>query len=140
MASVFTRIINGELPARRVWQDEQCIAFLSNRPLKPGHTLVVPRAEIDHWLDLPPDLLHHLSSVAQSIGKAIQQGFRPTKVGLMLAGLEVAHVHWHVVPIESVHDLDFANQNANPSEESMDQAAQTIRTALRALGFQQVTE
>ena len=140
MPSVFTRIITGELPARRVWQDERCVAFLSNRPLKPGHTLVVPRAEVDHWLDLPPELLHHLASVAQSIGKAVQHGFRPTKVGLMLAGLEVPHVHFHVVPINTVHDLDFANQDPDPSDQALDQAAQTIREALRSLGYRQVTQ
>jgi histidine triad (HIT) family protein len=138
MASVFTRIIQGELPARMVWQDERCVAFLSNRPLQPGHTLVVPRQEVDHWLDLEPEMASHLMVVAQALGKALQRRFRPAKVGLMIAGLEVPHVHLHVVPMNSVHDLDFANQDPNPAPEAMDRAAETIRTSLRALGYKQV--
>lgn len=133
MATVFTRIIDGELPARFVWQDERCVAFLANRPLKPGHTLVVPRAEINHWLDLDRDLLDHLIGVAQVIGKALQRGFQPAKVGMMLAGLEVPHVHIHLVPITAEQDLDFANQDPNPSEKAMDKAAETIRRNLQAV-------
>ena len=131
MASVFTRIIAGELPARFVWQDEQCVAFLSNRPLKPGHTLVVPRREVDHWLDLEPDLLAHLTRVAQVLGRALQRGFQPAKVGLMLAGLEVPHIHFHLVPITSERDLDFANQDASPSNQGLDEAAAVIRRFLQ---------
>lgn len=140
MASVFTRIIAGELPARFVWKDDRCVAFLSIHPLRPGHTLVVPRQEIDHWLDLPPELLTHVTLVAQKIGRAIDRAFRPAKVGLMLAGLEVPHVHFHVVPIDTVHDLDFARQDLNPRPEDLDRAAAEIRAALRALGFSEVAE
>jgi len=111
LATIFSRIIAGELPARFVWQDERCVAFLANRPLQPGHTLVVPRAEVDHWLDLEPELLAHLAGVAQVLGRALQRGFHPAKVGMMLAGLEVPHVHIHLVPITSERDLDFANQD-----------------------------
>ncbi len=131
MPSVFTRIIAGELPAHFVWKDERCVAFLSINPLKPGHTLVVPREEIDHWLDLPADLLAHLMSVAQEIGQAIQSGFRPVKVGVMLAGLEVPHVHVHLVPIRGLRDLDFANAERNPRPEDLQHAAETLRSALR---------
>jgi histidine triad (HIT) family protein len=134
MASVFTRIIQGELPARFVWQDDRCVAFLAAHPLKPGHTLVVPRAEIDHWLDLEPDLARHLTTVAQSVGKALQHGFEPVKVGMMIVGLEVPHVHIHLVPIDSVRDMDFDRQNRNPDPAMMDQAAETIRASLRAAG------
>lgn len=140
MASVFTRIIAGELPARFVWKDDRCVAFLSIHPLRPGHTLVVPRQEIDHWLDLPPELLTHVTLVAQKIGRAIDRAFRPAKVGLMLAGLEVPHVHFHVVPIDTVHDLDFARQDLNPRPEDLDRAAAEVRAALRALGFSEVAE
>jgi histidine triad (HIT) family protein len=131
VASVFTRIIRGELPARFVWQDDRCVAFLSINPLKPGHTLVVPREEIDHWLDLPSELLAHLMGVAHRIGDALQKGFRPLKVGLMIAGLEVPHVHLHLVPIQSVRDLDFANADPSPRPEELDRAAATI---VRELG------
>ncbi len=135
MASVFTRIIAGELPADFVWRDEVCVAFLSIRPLRPGHTLVVPRLEIDHWLDLEPGLLTHLASIAQTIGKAQMAAFRPTRIGLLLAGLEVQHVHFHVVPIREAHDLDFGNQDPNPNPAMMTQAGDSLRQELRRLGF-----
>lgn len=134
MATVFTRIINGELPGRFVWRDERCVAFLTINPLKPGHTLVVPIAEVDHWLDLEPDLAAHLMRVAQAIGKALQRGFAPARVGLLIAGLEVPHTHLHVVPFARMADLDFANADANPDPAELDRAADTIRAALRDLG------
>ena len=140
MPTIFTMIIEGKLPARFVWKDDSCVAFLSNRPLRPGHTLVVPRAEIDHWLDLDAGLLAHLSEVAQAVGKAQMAGFKPARIGLMLAGLEVPHCHFHVVPIRGVHDLDFGNQDPNPDPEMMDEAAQTIRRELRRLGYSQVSD
>jgi len=133
--TVFSRIIGAELPAQFVWKDERSVAFLSNRPLRPGHALVVPREEIDHWLDLDPDLLAHLATVAQTIGKAQMAAFKPARIGMMLVGLEVPHVHFHVVPIRGVHDMDFGNQDPNPDPAMMDQAAKTIRTELRRLGF-----
>jgi histidine triad (HIT) family protein len=136
MPTIFTRIINGELPARFVWQDEECVAFLSNRPLRPGHTLVVPRLEIDHWLDAEPPLLSQLALTAQNIGKAQMAAFKPTRIGVLVAGLEVPHLHIHVVPIRGVHDLDFGNQDASPDEAMMDRAAESIRGELRKLGFQ----
>ena len=77
MPSVFSRIISGEFPGRFVWRDERCVAFLTINPLKPGHTLVVPIEEVDHWLDLDPDLAAHLMTVSQTIGWALQRGFNP---------------------------------------------------------------
>jgi histidine triad (HIT) family protein len=140
VATIFTRIINGELPARFVWKDESCVAFLSIRPLRPGHALVVPRAEIDHWLDLDAGLLAHLTQTAQAVGKAQMAGFKPPRIGLMLAGLEVPHCHFHVVPIRGVHDLDFGNQDPNPDPAVMEEAAQTIRRELRKLGHSEVSD
>ena len=130
MESIFTRIIRGELPARFVWQDDHCVAFLSIRPLRPGHTLVVPRQEVDHWLDVDPDVLSHLTTVAQRIGRAQMAAFKPVRIGMMIAGLEVPHLHIHVVPIRGMHDLDFANQDPNPDEAMMDAAAQAIKAEL----------
>lgn len=140
MASIFTRIIRGELPGRFVWRDERCVAFLSIAPLKPGHTLVVPRQEVDHWLDLEPGLAQHLFGVAQSVGKGIQRAFRPTKVGLVIVGLEVPHVHLHVSPIDRLSDLDFANANQSPNPGDVDRAAEKLRGALHALGYAEVAE
>ena len=140
MPTLFTQIIEGKLPARFVWKDESCVVFLSNRPLRAGHALVVPRAEIDHWLDLDAALLAHLSETAQAVGQAQMAGFKPARIGLMLAGLEVPHCHFHVVPIRGVHDLDFGNQDPNPDPAVMDEAAETIRRELRRQGYSQVSD
>lgn len=139
MATIFTQIIEGRLPARFVWKDKECVVFLSNRPLRPGHALVVPRQEVDHWIDLDPSLLGHLAETAQAIGRAQMAGFQPERIGLMLAGLEVPHCHFHVVPIRGLHDLDFGNQDPNPDPKTMDEAAETIRSELRKLGYEQVS-
>jgi histidine triad (HIT) family protein len=137
MASVFSLIIAGKVPGNFVWKDELCVAFLSNRPLRPGHSLVVPRQEIDHWLDLEPNLLAHLANTAQTIGKAQMAAFKPARIGVLLAGLEVPHVHFHVVPIERSSDLDFGNQDPNPDPAMMVEAGKSIRRELTRLGFKQ---
>lgn len=131
MPSVFTRIIQGELPARFVWKDELCVVFLSIAPLRPGHALVVPRAEVEHWIDLPPVTAAHLMQVAQTIGKAQQAAFNPARVGLMIAGFEVPHVHVHVVPIDGMQDLDFASADVQARAPALDDAATRLRAALR---------
>ncbi len=130
MATVFTKIIDGEIPATFVWKDDRCVAFMSINPLRRGHTLVVPREEIDHWIDCPDDLRDHLFAVSQTIGRGIQKAFSPTRVGLMIAGLEVPHLHVHVVPIDGVHDLDFANAAPHVEREELESAATAIRKAL----------
>ena len=139
MASIFTKIIDGELPGRFVWKDQSCVAFMTIAPLRPGHVLVVPRQEIDHWIDLEPELVQHLMAVSQTVSKAIQAGFGPMRVGLMIAGIEVPHVHLHLVPISAVHDLDFANANNDPNAEDLDAAAEIVRRELRTLGCAEVS-
>jgi histidine triad (HIT) family protein len=136
MATVFTKIIEGDLPGRFVWRDDRCVAFLSINPLRHGHALVVPIAEVDHWLDLDLDLNSHLMAVSQHIGQAQMAAFSPTRVGLMIAGLEVPHVHLHVVPIDGVHDMDFANAAREPDPAALDQAQADIVAALRAAGHE----
>jgi histidine triad (HIT) family protein len=106
------------------------VAFLTIAPLKPGHTLVVPIEEIDHWIDMPPDLAAHVFSVALRVGQAIQRTFQPAKVGLSIVGLEVRHVHLHVSPIWQVGDLNFANQQKDPAPAMMDDAMHRIRREL----------
>jgi histidine triad (HIT) family protein len=108
---------------------------MSINPLRDGHTLVVPREEIDHWLDCPGPLRDHIFEVAQKVGIAIQQAFSPTRVGLMIAGLEVPHLHIHVVPIDGVHDLDFANAAPSVERDELETAAEAIRRALRDQGL-----
>lgn len=140
MATIFTQIIEGRLPARFVWKDDQCVVFLSNRPLRPGHSLVVPRAEIDHWIDLEPPLLSHLSETARAIGQAQMAAFKPERIGMVLLGLEVPHCHFHVVPIQGMRDLDFANQDPDPPAKMMDEAADALRRELRLLGYAEVSD
>ena len=134
MPSVFTRIIAGELPGRFVWKDEHCVAFLTINPIRPGHVLVVTRDEIAHWIDLPRGLAEHLMGVSQTIARAVAVAWRPARVGLMIAGLEVPHVHLHVLPIDELDDLSFAKADPNPAPEALDEAARRIREALRAAG------
>ena len=140
MASIFTKIIAGELPGQFVWKDDDAVAFLSIAPLKPGHTLVVPRREVDHWIDLEPAQMQHLSGVAHTIGRAIQTAFRPVKVGMTILGLEVRHVHLHVVPIWSPFDLDFANADKHAKPADIAAAAATLRAELRKLGRREVSD
>lgn len=134
MTTIFTRIINGEIPGTFVWKDEHCVAFLSINPIAPGHTLVVPRLEVDHWIDLPDDIAQHLYAVSHVIGRAQQQAFVCERIGLMVAGFEVPHTHVHVIPTRSMADLSFANAARTVERDAMEQAAGAIRRELRALG------
>lgn len=134
MPSLFTRIIAGEIPGRFVWRDEQAVAFLTIAPIRPGHTLVVPVAEVDHWVDLDPDVAAHLMVVAQAVGRAQQAAFAPSRIGLIVAGLEVPHTHLHVIPIESEADLDFRRADPDPDPGALDDAAAALRAALRSGG------
>ncbi len=140
MATLFTRILGGELPGRFVWRDEHCAAFLTINPLAPGHTLVVPIAEVDHWIDLPADIAAHLWRVSQSIGQAQQEAFSPVKVAVLVVGEEVPHCHIHLVPYHELSQVNFANADPSPSPESLDQAADSLRAALRAAGHRAVTD
>jgi histidine triad (HIT) family protein len=117
-----------------VWRDPVCVVFLSINPMHPGHALDVPRAEVDHWIDLDPDVARHLFGVAQMIGRAQQRALSPRRIGMLIAGDEVPHTHLHVVPFDSVAELSFAHADPNPPTGSLDVAAAKIRAALRELG------
>ena len=134
MPSIFSRIIDGELPGRFVWRDDRVVAFLSIEPMRPGHVLVVPRDEIDHWIDLEPELAAHVFVVAQQIGRAQQLDWNPRRVGVMIVGDEVPHVHLHVVPINAASELSFATIDRSAAAEDLDDAADRIRARLRELG------
>ncbi len=140
MATLFTRIIDGEIPGRFVWRDDRAVAFLTIAPLAPGHTLVVPVEEVDHWIDLSPDLLAHVMDVARTIGRAQQEAFSPTKVGVLVVGEEVPHAHVHLVPFTGLDQLDLANADPSPDPATLDEAAARLRTALRAQGAPGVTD
>lgn len=138
MATVFTRIIDGDIPGTFVWKDDRAVAFLSINPMAPGHVLVVPRDEIDHWIDCSADLSRHLFDVAHVIGRAQQQAFGCERVGLVVAGYEVPHTHLHVIPTEGMHNLSFANAATSVSRADLEDWAERIRVCLRAAGRSEV--
>ncbi|WNG86886.1 HIT family protein [Mycobacterium sp. ITM-2016-00317] len=134
MATVFTKIINRELPGRFVYEDDDIVAFLTIQPMTQGHTLVVPRAEIDNWHDIDPAVFARVMEVSQLIGKAVCKAFDTERSGLIIAGLEVPHLHVHVFPARNLSDFGFANVDQNPSPESLDEAQAKIKAALADLG------
>lgn len=134
VTSVFTKIIDGEIPANMVWSDDQVVAFLSVNPLGAGHTLVVPRAEVDQWLDADPELLDHLTSVAHAVGDAIREVYAPPRVGLVIAGFEVPHLHVHVFPATDLASFDFANAAASVDNAEQVRHRDALRAALRKAG------
>ena len=132
MSTLFTKIINGDLPGRFVYRDDLCVAFLTIAPICPGHTLVVPRLEVDHWVDLPDELAGHLAIVARKIGAAQMSAFEAERISLIIAGLEVPHTHLHVLPITSEADIDFRKANSAVDPADLDEAARALRAALGA--------
>jgi histidine triad (HIT) family protein len=138
--SVFTRIIRGEIPGRFVWRDPEVVAFLTIAPMRPGHTLVVPVRQVDHWTDLDAGLWARICEVQLAVGKAQMEAFRPERVGTIIAGLEVPHCHVHVVPIRTEADLDFARADASPDPDAMDDAARQLRDALARAGHAEASD
>lgn len=134
MATLFSKIIAGEIPGRFVWSDPEVVAFLTIGPLTDGHTLVVPRQEVDRWTDAEPELLQKLTAVAQAIGQAQVAAFSSARAGLTIVGFEVEHLHLHVWPVNSMADYDFGTVDNNPDPARLDQNAEKIRVALRAAG------
>ena len=134
MPTIFTRIIDGELPGSFVWRDDRAVGFMSINPLAPGHVLVVPTLEVDHWIDLDTDLAGHLFDVAAVIGRAQVAAFACLRVGLIVAGYEVPHCHVHVIPTTSMRQLDFANAATGIEPAALDAAAEAIRAQLRSAG------
>ena len=139
MSTIFTRIIEGEIPCRMIWEDQVCVAFLDARPLSPGHCLVVPRVEIDHWTDLDPELAAHVTMVAQAVGRAQQAVFNPSRVGMMVAGFEVPHVHVHVFPADDMTAFDFKQAETSPDAAVLDKHLDQLRAALTEAGHHEVS-
>ena len=137
MPSVFTMIINGDLPGRFVYSDDRgedgVVAFLTIEPMTPGHTLVVPRAEVDNWQSVEPQVFNSVMAVAQRIGRAVCAAFGAERAGMIIAGLEVPHLHVHVFPAYNLTDFGFAHVDRNPTPESLDDAQAKIIAALAAL-------
>jgi histidine triad (HIT) family protein len=138
MPTVFTRIIDGEIPGTFVWRDDRCVVFMSINPLARGHALVVPIDELDHWVDGAPELVAHLFEVTRAVGLAQRAAFSPERVGVIIAGYEVPHAHIHVIPTTSMAELSFANAAATVDRDDLDAAAEAIRAELRAMARTEV--
>lgn len=135
MASIFSQIIAGEIPAHFVWQDEACVAFLVIDPITDGHTVVVPREEVEQWTVASPQLLNHLMSVAQTIGQAQQAEWDAVRVGLLAEGYEVPHLHLHVWPTQSPDDFDPHDVVHGQDQEILARNASRLRARLRDRGY-----
>jgi histidine triad (HIT) family protein len=131
MASVFTRIINGEIPCYKVAEDDNFIAFLDVRPLKPGHTLVVPKKEIDYLFDLDEKTYADLMMFTRKVAEAMKEVIDCKRIGLAVVGLEVPHAHVHLVPLDKETDLLFTNPRVSPSPEENMRIAKAINAHLK---------
>lgn len=130
VSTIFTKILDGAIPGTFVTRDELCGVFMSINPLARGHALVVPVAEVDHWVDLPVDLALHLFAVAHRVAAAQRRAFSCERVGLIIAGYEVPHTHVHVIPTTSMDQLSFANAAASVGSDELEAAAAAIRAEL----------
>nr|WP_221374289.1 HIT family protein [Actinoplanes polyasparticus] len=130
MATIFTQIINGDIPGRMIWTDDRVAAFLTIAPLTAGHTLVVPRDEIDDWTQLSPELLGHVMAVSHRVGAALKKAYEAPRVGLVIAGFEVPHAHVHVFPAWEMADFDFARVDPNVPGTRLDEDQKRILAAL----------
>lgn len=128
--TLFSKIIKGEIPSHKIAEDEQCYAFLDISPLRPGHTLVVPKREVDYFFDLTDEELAHLMSFAKRIAGAIQRMSGCRKVAAIVLGLEVNHAHLHLIPINNESDADFHGEHLKMSDEELEEVAEQIRKEL----------
>jgi histidine triad (HIT) family protein len=130
MTTIFTRIIEGQIPGTFVYRDSLCVAFLSINPLAAGHVLVVPIEEVDHWIDMSPELSAHMFAVSHRISRAISKAFPCTRVGLIIAGYEINHCHIHLIPTNTMSELNFANAAASVERNVLEAQAEKLMSEL----------
>jgi histidine triad (HIT) family protein len=130
MASIFSKIISGEIPSFTIAENDMFLAFLDVFPLRPGHVLVVPKIEVDKIFDLGDDYLHQMLLFAKPIAKAIESVIECKRCGLAVIGLEVPHAHLHIVPINTADDINFTNPKLKLNKEEMISIQQKIKAAL----------
>jgi histidine triad (HIT) family protein len=129
MSSIFSKIINGEIPCFKVAENECFLAFLDINPLQKGHVLVIPKVEVDYLFDLEDDVLADLMIFSKNVAKKIKKVFPCEKVGLTVIGLEVPHAHVHLVPMNKMNDMNFSNQKLDLSSEELKSIAESIWNA-----------
>ena len=136
MASIFTRIINREIPGHFVWEDDLCFSIMTIQPIRQGHLMVIPRQEVDHWDDVPEATATHLMAVCQKIAKAIKAVVPCRRIGVSIVGIEVPHTHIHLMPMDTTADMDFRNAR-EMSQDQLAETADSIREALLARGHRE---
>lgn len=134
MTTIFTKIIEGEIPGTFVWRDELCVGIMSINPMAAGHVLIVPIEEVDHWVDASPDLVGHLFAVTHRIADAQRRAFECERVGVIIAGYEVPHTHIHAIPTTNMGQLAFANAAASVDRDDLESWAAAIRAELGDAG------
>jgi histidine triad (HIT) family protein len=130
MATIFSKIVDGDIPAHVVAETTEFMAFLDINPLKMGHVLVIPKKEIDYIFDMDEESYFGLTLFAKIVANGIKQAFPCIKVGMAVIGLEVPHVHIHLIPMDNVSDMNFSQPKLSPTEEQLAEAAQKIKAAL----------
>jgi histidine triad (HIT) family protein len=130
MASIFTKIVRGEIPCYKIAEDENYLAFLDINPLARGHTLVIPKEEIDYLFDLDDELLASMNVFAKKVALAIDKVSDCKRVGVAVLGLEVPHAHIHLIPINGLYDIEFSRPKLKLSQEEFEEIAERIRSAL----------
>lgn len=131
MASIFTQIINGEIPCHKVYEDDKVLAFLDINPASKGHMLVVTKEEIDHFDDLPEDLYAHVMSVVHKLTKRIKEVYNPMRVGLMVFGTEVPHAHVHLVPLYTGNEMYIERAEVAPSQSELAKIAKNLENTIK---------
>jgi histidine triad (HIT) family protein len=133
--TIFSKIINGEIPSYKIAEDEKFYAFLDINPLVEGHTLVIPKLEVDKFLDMPDDYLSEVLLFAKPIAIAIEKSFPCNRCGLSVVGLEVPHAHLHLIPLNTMNDINFTRKKLSPSKEELKRAQEKILEAMKADEF-----
>lgn len=131
MATIFTKIIEGEIPCHKVAETDQHIAFLDINPIAEGHTLVVPKKEIDYFFDLPDELMHSTMNLSRTIANAIDEALNPLRTGIIVQGLEVPHAHVHLIPLYKTNQVMALGHNVSVSEERMEELAEQIGSKVK---------
>ncbi len=126
MATIFTKIVKGEIPSYKIFEDERFYAFLDINPMAKGHTLVIPKKEVDYLFDIDDEMLKEMIVLSKKIAKAIEKAIECNRVGVMVVGLEVPHAHIHLIPIQSEGDMNLSNKRVELSKEEFEKIANDI--------------